>query len=195
MASIATDRGQIPVQECVQQHQTANRLRSVAALSHHTAQKNAVEGFVRQRPSQHWICTRTADDTNLWLTPQQPDDQESNSDSDDTVPKRKPGKAGKRKCHQLLALIQRLSIRRIGDMGDENLETAQLHCSGQVLPKAGRVWGCVCITTICCYERCFHVISLAGQCDDHIRQISSSCSGWGRKIIRSAWWCFAAGFS
>ena len=147
MANIATDRGHIPLQEAVQQHQTANRLRGVAALSHYHAQKDSVRGFVTQRMSQHWICARVADDTNLWLTPQRSEEPEINSDSDEEAAKTKHGKAGKRKCHQLLALIQRLSIRRIGDMGDDMLQTAQLRCCGQVLPKAGRVWECACART------------------------------------------------
>ena len=88
----------------------------------------------------HWICTRVADDTNLWLTQHRTGERAGQLlQEDEDVEEEDDGKGSKlckRKCHQRMALIQRLSVRRLAA---SSLETVQLYSPGQVLPKAGQV--------------------------------------------------------
>ena len=66
----------IPFQQRVDQHLSAQRLRQLAAVSHFRAQKPGLLSFLSERPIQHTVYTRVADDTNLWLKPQEVADEE-----------------------------------------------------------------------------------------------------------------------
>ena len=89
---------------------------------------------MQEAASGHAILTRIADDTNLWLAPPQPD----NVIVEGLPAKKHQGKS-KQKCHQLMAFLQRLSIR---SSASDTLQTVQIHTPAQVLPKARAVFVC-----------------------------------------------------
>ena len=128
-------------------------MRQLAAVSHFRAQKPGLLSFLSERPIQHMVYTRVADDTNLWLKPQEvADEEDADHDQRETGRSAKSG-SNKKKCHQLMALLQRLSFRRFGEP-EASLHTIQLHSPAQVLPKV-RVGfirpliGCVCNICLC----------------------------------------------
>ena len=128
------------------------RYKFLGTLSHLRAQAAGLAHWAQSERSSHFIYTRMFDDTNIWISPQSratlneageteadPEQWQGDNSSGEDEDHSNSGKQGRRRFAPTMTMLQYLSVRRAGALGQAStvhMDSVKILCPSQVLPKA-----------------------------------------------------------